>query len=432
MAEAKELSSVSRAFAQVSRRLWLGVAIGATVFLALFNDRILHWHAGRSAVSQARLCAGALQPGLGGDLRDSFQRLRSGYKGLAAVAALDVEGNVAKVYADDTAYAEIIGGALRAGTDVVALTVRAGDRAFGAWLVTVPLNGSASSAARRIAVLLRADSYTVGWSASVFILAAAAVVTALVCSQRLIDWFERRVAAPLRAFSSASATGQSGWGSSLSLTASGWHELERIAENMRALVVQGHQVERESQQRMDKYRRGFARQLRRAEDLATRDPLTGLFNRAHLDSQIETLFARHRQRGGDLAVVMIDLDNFKHHNDTCGHKEGDALLRSVGDLLRASVRPTDCAARFGGDEFVLLLPEASRDQAVRITERVLKLFGQYAGASSGKKLMSMSAGVASLKADRPRNGAELLERADAALYRAKRDGKNCVATSVAA
>lgn len=427
MAATKDSPSVSRAFAHKARRLWLCVAIGGTLFLALFNDRVLNWQAGRNALIQARICAAALEPGPGGDLSESFQRLRRGYDGLTAIATLDVTGHLREVYADDTALVASIRRAFRADEGFVTTTVRTRDRTFSAWLVTVPLTGSRSVTASRIAVLLRSDTYTDAWAASTFILAALAVITALVCAQRLIEWFERGVAAPLQGFLQTSGIHRAPREGLPALPTGGWREMERIAENIRELIMHGHVLERESRHKMDKCRTGLTRQLRRAEDQASRDPLTGLFNRAFLDVQLPAVFERHRAGKDDLSVAMIDLDNFKHLNDSRGHMAGDEVLRYTGQLLEGAIRPSDFAVRFGGDEFVLLLPGCDRDQAVRITRRIVKMFGQYAGTIGAKKALTMSAGVASLKMDRALTGAELVDKADAALYRAKGKGKNAVA-----
>ncbi len=170
-------------------------------------------------------------------------------------------------------------------------------------------------------------------------------------------------------------------------------------------------------------------QLRRVKDQASTDPLTGLRNRAGLETQLELLYQQQSVRNADLAAVMLDTDNFKAYNDTHGHMDGDALLRSIGALLRQSIRPADIAVRYGGDEFLLLLPGANAEQASVIAGRIVKLFSQQSGRLGQQDAVSMSAGVASLRGDGCDSGHALVHQADVALYEAKRNGKNMVSTS---
>jgi len=170
-------------------------------------------------------------------------------------------------------------------------------------------------------------------------------------------------------------------------------------------------------------------QLRRVKDQASTDPLTGLRNRAGLETQLELLYQQQVVRDADLAAVMLDTDNFKTYNDTHGHMVGDELLRSIGALLRQSIRPADIAVRYGGDEFLLLLPGANAEQASVIAGRIVKLFSQQSGHLGQHDTVSMSAGVASLRGDGCESGHALVHQADVALYEAKRNGKNMVSTS---
>lgn len=169
--------------------------------------------------------------------------------------------------------------------------------------------------------------------------------------------------------------------------------------------------------------------LRQVKDQAVTDPLTGLRNRAYLEKQFEPLFQKQVARSAELAAVMLDVDNFKTYNDTLGHQAGDALLRSLGALLRGSIRPTDVGVRYGGDEFLLLLPGANAEQAAMIAGRIIKTFGQNISRLGQRVPVSMSAGVASLQRDGCESGHALVKQADAALYAAKRSGKNTVSTS---
>lgn len=167
-------------------------------------------------------------------------------------------------------------------------------------------------------------------------------------------------------------------------------------------------------------------QLRQVERKAWMDPLTRLGNRRLMDEQFPQVFREYRESGGDLSIVMIDVDHFKVLNDTLGHKAGDELIGFTGELLRQCVRGEDLAIRYGGDEFLLVLPGVTSAQAGTVAERIIRLFGQRARLFAVEPRPSMSAGVASLRDYRPATAAILLQMADQALYRAKNLGKSQV------
>ena len=158
-----------------------------------------------------------------------------------------------------------------------------------------------------------------------------------------------------------------------------------------------------------------------------RDPLTGLFNRRYLEETLERELRRADRTHGALGVVMIDLDHFKTFNDTYGHDAGDMLLRELGRLLQTSIRGGDVACRYGGEEFLLIMPGAdvdiTRKRAEHLRDAVQHLFVSYHGQSVGS--VTMSAGVAAF----PQHGTTsetLVQAADAALYRAKGEGRDRV------
>jgi diguanylate cyclase (GGDEF)-like protein/PAS domain S-box-containing protein len=161
---------------------------------------------------------------------------------------------------------------------------------------------------------------------------------------------------------------------------------------------------------------GLRRELR---EQAIRDPLTGLFNRRYLEETLDREVARATRAQSTLGVVMLDLDKFKLLNDTFGHTAGDVALREVGHLLRENVRASDVACRYGGDEFVVVMPDTSLENAARKADALLCLFKL---APSG---LESSMGVVAFPSH-GRAGAELLKAADAALYRAKQAGGNRV------
>lgn len=152
------------------------------------------------------------------------------------------------------------------------------------------------------------------------------------------------------------------------------------------------------------------------EELSQRDPLTGLFNRRHLMQRLEEELARTR-RGHPLVAVMIDLDRFKRVNDESGHAVGDALLGKISEALGRSVRATDVLGRYGGDEFVVLLPDTDAAQAQTVAERMVSAVREAGLAFDGRRPVTASIGVAVATAqDDPR---KLLARADEATYAAK-------------
>lgn len=157
------------------------------------------------------------------------------------------------------------------------------------------------------------------------------------------------------------------------------------------------------------------------------DPLTGLVNRGWVDEQAAVEVSRALRYGRPLAVAMLDVDRFKPFNDTHGHAAGDALLRRVGEALRGLVRQSDLAARFGGEEFVLLLPETGPEAAVDKLETVRQaIAGIEVVTPRGQAArVTVSAGVATLPED-GRTVHELLDVADRRLFLAKDGGRDRV------
>lgn len=155
---------------------------------------------------------------------------------------------------------------------------------------------------------------------------------------------------------------------------------------------------------------------RKLEELSQRDPLTGLYNRRYVMRRLDEELAR-RRRGHPLVAVMIDLDRFKRVNDEAGHAEGDALLAKIGESLGRAVRVTDVVGRYGGDEFVLLLPDTDAEEARIVAERVVLGVREVGRAFDALRSVTASVGLAA--ATEKDDARSLLSRADDAAYAAK-------------
>lgn len=176
-------------------------------------------------------------------------------------------------------------------------------------------------------------------------------------------------------------------------------------------------------------RKLLGRERARLEEMAVVDELTGLLNRRALSQRLAEEVARAQRYGTELSLVMVDLDGFKDVNDRHGHAAGDALLRSVGVLIRSELRVSDAAIRYGGDEFALLLPGTGKTDAWAVAEKVrTSLASLVVPTEDGELRTAASLGVASLGESHADEQA-LLEAADAALYRAKRGGRDRVELS---
>jgi two-component system cell cycle response regulator len=166
---------------------------------------------------------------------------------------------------------------------------------------------------------------------------------------------------------------------------------------------------------------------------AVTDPLTGLYNRRYLESHFERISERLKEEGKTISLLMLDLDHFKNVNDTYGHDSGDQVLQAVAKRIVSNLRGFDTAVRFGGEEFVILLPDAPLSAAVSTAERLCKSISSApVPMSNGGEAISITAslGAATMMAG-DESLEELVRRADAALYHAKRTGRNKVISSVA-
>jgi diguanylate cyclase (GGDEF)-like protein len=176
----------------------------------------------------------------------------------------------------------------------------------------------------------------------------------------------------------------------------------------------------------------LARQVERAQaehqelfDLATRDGLTSLYNYRYLQTQLNT-FMNNRCLKGPLSLIMIDADELKTYNDQYGHLKGDEILKEIARVLTSHIRGNDLAVRYGGDEFVVLLLETDKDNAIKFAERCVRLIREYSfDKGNPNNKITVSAGIATAPEDAT-SPDELIDKADKALYTAKQAGRNQV------
>ena len=178
---------------------------------------------------------------------------------------------------------------------------------------------------------------------------------------------------------------------------------------------------------MDKLRK----ELDQVRKQASTDALTGLYNRTTFFDSLEAVDAESNPLSNPYSVAMIDIDHFKRVNDTFGHLVGDKVIRFVADSLRQSIKGRDCAARYGGEEYALLLPETSLENAVilcnKIREHIAKTNLVRSGTKESLGQITISVGIAQKRSGEGRM--DLLARADKALYLSKERGRNKVTAS---
>ena len=161
--------------------------------------------------------------------------------------------------------------------------------------------------------------------------------------------------------------------------------------------------------------------------LAVTDELTGLYNRRYFDRHLNVMLSKAQEQDRDIALMILDIDHFKAVNDNHGHDVGDAVLREFAARLRRNIRGVDLACRFGGEEFVVLMPDTDTGQAEAVAERVRQSMVEkpFEVGPTRPLSVTVSAGVA-LKESQADTPETLVKRADVALYRAKREGRNRV------
>ena len=158
--------------------------------------------------------------------------------------------------------------------------------------------------------------------------------------------------------------------------------------------------------------------------LSVTDDLTGVGNHRYIMKELSNEVERAARYGSSLCVLMLDIDHFKKVNDTKGHLCGDNVLKSIGDTLASRLRNSDRIGRYGGEEFLILLPEQTLEKGVIVAEKLRQLISEIKIESCGIQKVTASIGVAQWKKDEPVE--VILSRADGAMYKAKESGRNKV------
>ena len=162
-------------------------------------------------------------------------------------------------------------------------------------------------------------------------------------------------------------------------------------------------------------------------DHANVDALTRLYNRRWLDNALERLLDQAAKGMQPLCLLLMDVDHFKRYNDTQGHVGGDLALVAMGEVLKMTVRPYDFAVRYGGEEFLVILPNTTEDEGVAVAERIRQNVAKKVVVSAeGEPMASLTVSIGLAMAQPEATPRSLISIADAQLYKAKNDGRNCV------
>jgi diguanylate cyclase (GGDEF)-like protein len=168
-------------------------------------------------------------------------------------------------------------------------------------------------------------------------------------------------------------------------------------------------------------------QIRELTDLANVDVLTGLYNRRWMDNALMRLVAQAKKGALPLCILMIDVDHFKKYNDTQGHTGGDQALMAMGEILKTAVRPYDFSTRYGGEEFLVILPSTPINEGVVVAERIRQAAeNKLILSSEGGAMPGITISIGLAMNNENTTFQSLIDAADEQLYRAKKEGRNCV------
>lgn len=424
---------LSHALAGQARRTFWQISLIAVALFASTTRLVLNSEAKSSARRQAAVFASMLEPGPAGDFLESIDRLRQRNPSLLGVGIAGADGALDTLYPPEAALREACIRSIAAPDDTIRSSgyVASAKRDFV--VATVALSDGHGPFTLHAAIAVAATDRWGVWAAFTGVALLAWLALILPLHRRNERWHVSNVIDSLASLGRNGQDLRRHQKNMATSSAMRWAETSGIANSLCEIIQEleelrskDHRSEASAKWERDDKRQKLERKLRRAEDRALTDALTGLGNRAYLEKELEVITTRQRTERKNLAAVMIDIDHFKQYNDSQGHQAGDELLRFLGQLLRGAFRGTDHAIRYGGDEFLVLLPDVDGGQAHAISERVIRLFGQYASRLPGGKVLSLSAGIATLEQDWGQQGADLVERADHALYASKRNGKNGV------
>ncbi len=200
--------------------------------------------------------------------------------------------------------------------------------------------------------------------------------------------------------------------------------LDQAKETLMILAIAAHREANQAKQAIG----SLEAKAKSLEQEAQRDGLTGLYNRVFFDQALAEKVGQAKRSGGQLGLVLFDVDEFKRVNDTYGHQAGDKVLAGIAKVLGSGLRPSDIVARYGGEEFVLLLPDTDGPGAAVVAERLRKHVADSAHEVGNAIALSVtvSAGCSTLEPESLATSESLLGAADSALYAAKRAGRNRV------
>lgn len=203
------------------------------------------------------------------------------------------------------------------------------------------------------------------------------------------------------------------------------HIIDQMIETTKAIIHSGSRLQTRMQV-SSKDLKQLHKELEISQKEARTDALTGLINRRGLERRMELERIRARQNNAPFSVILLDIDHFKKVNDTFGHLVGDSLLKGVARILDSLIRKNDMVARFGGEEFIILLPETSAEGAYAAAEKIRTVMSgkEWTIKESGKSIGQVTASMGIARYALDESDDSVILRADAALYRAKSQGRN--------
>jgi two-component system cell cycle response regulator len=197
-----------------------------------------------------------------------------------------------------------------------------------------------------------------------------------------------------------------------------YNEIELNARIYACLRTKGLQDELRQKNRQ------LEEMLEKVEILAITDPLTELFNRRRCESVLESEFSRAQRYQSPFSCLMMDIDHFKKINDVYGHRTGDTVLKETAQIIKHTIREVDTPARWGGEEFIVLLPQILKENALHVASRLLGAFSTHSFSGLPDQQVTISIGIAGMPDPSIDSGEKLIHAADIALYEAKRKGRN--------